>query len=67
LSELQSKSGQAAIDDALIYYEIAGEGRPIVMIHVDLSASQLTIWRFAAMEAIGIPWPFAWMSKSSDS
>jgi pimeloyl-ACP methyl ester carboxylesterase len=40
MSELRSRSGLAAIDGARIYYEIAGEGRPFVMIHAGVADSR---------------------------
>jgi pimeloyl-ACP methyl ester carboxylesterase len=40
MSELQSESGLAAIGNARIYYEIAGEGQPFVMIHAGVADSR---------------------------
>jgi pimeloyl-ACP methyl ester carboxylesterase len=37
LSAIQTKSGLAKIGDAQIYYEIAGEGEPFVMIHAGVA------------------------------
>lgn len=37
MSEIRSDSGLAAINHALIYYEIAGEGQPFVMIHAGVA------------------------------
>jgi pimeloyl-ACP methyl ester carboxylesterase len=39
-SELRSESGLARIDSALIYYEIAGEGQPFVLIHAGVADSR---------------------------
>jgi 2-hydroxy-6-oxonona-2,4-dienedioate hydrolase len=40
MSELRSDSGLAPVEDARIYYEIAGEGRPFVMIHAGVADSR---------------------------
>jgi 2-hydroxy-6-oxonona-2,4-dienedioate hydrolase len=40
MSELRSESGLAGIDNALIYYEIAGKGQPLVMIHAGVADSR---------------------------
>jgi pimeloyl-ACP methyl ester carboxylesterase len=40
MSELRNKSGLAASDKARIYYEIAGEGQPFVMIHAGVADSR---------------------------
>jgi pimeloyl-ACP methyl ester carboxylesterase len=37
MPKLQNSSGLAAINNALIYYEIAGEGQPFVMIHAGVA------------------------------
>jgi pimeloyl-ACP methyl ester carboxylesterase len=37
MPEMQSDSGLAAINHALIYYEIAGEGQPFVMLHAGVA------------------------------
>ena len=37
MSEIQSEHGLAAINDALIYYEIAGQAQPFVMIHAGVA------------------------------
>jgi len=37
MSETHIDSGLAAVNNALIYYEIAGEGKPIVMIHAGVA------------------------------
>jgi pimeloyl-ACP methyl ester carboxylesterase len=37
MSAIQTKSGLAKIGDAQIYYEIAGEGEPFVMIHAGVA------------------------------
>lgn len=37
MPKIHSDSGLAAINDALIYYEIAGEGQPLVMIHAGVA------------------------------
>lgn len=37
MPKLQNNSGLAAINNALIYYEIAGEGQPFVMIHAGVA------------------------------
>ncbi|MEJ2709878.1 MAG: alpha/beta hydrolase [Anaerolineales bacterium] len=40
MTEIHSDSGLAAINNAHIYYEIAGEGRPLVMIHAGVADSR---------------------------
>ena len=40
MSELRTQSGLAAIDGARIYYEMAGEGQPFVMIHAGVADSR---------------------------
>src|ERR1051326_2096612 len=37
MTELQNDSGFAPINNALIYYEIAGQGQPFVMIHAGVA------------------------------
>ncbi len=37
MPEIRSDSGLAAINNALIYYEMAGEGQPFVMIHAGVA------------------------------
>jgi pimeloyl-ACP methyl ester carboxylesterase len=37
MSEFRGQSGLAAIDGARIYNEVAGEGRPLVMIHAGVA------------------------------
>lgn len=40
MPEKRSESGLAAINNALIYYEMAGEGQPLVMIHAGVADSR---------------------------
>ncbi len=40
MSEIRIDSGMAAIHHALIYYEIAGQGEPLVMIHAGVADSR---------------------------
>lgn len=40
MPEIQSDTGLAAINNALIYYEIAGEGQPLVLIHAGVADSR---------------------------
>lgn len=40
MPEIRRDSGLAAINNALIYYEIAGEGQPLVMIHAGVADSR---------------------------
>jgi pimeloyl-ACP methyl ester carboxylesterase len=40
MSSLQTKSGYATINNARIYYEIAGKGTPFVMIHAGVADSR---------------------------
>jgi 2-hydroxy-6-oxonona-2,4-dienedioate hydrolase len=40
MAELRSESGLAGINNALIYYEVAGEGQPLVMIHAGVADSR---------------------------
>jgi pimeloyl-ACP methyl ester carboxylesterase len=40
MTEILSKNGFAVINHARIYYEIAGEGQPIVMIHAGIADSR---------------------------
>lgn len=40
MKQIQSQSGLAAINNARIYYEIAGEGEPFVMIHAGVTDSR---------------------------
>jgi pimeloyl-ACP methyl ester carboxylesterase len=40
MPEKPSDSGLAAINNALIYYELAGEGQPLVMIHAGVADSR---------------------------
>jgi 2-hydroxy-6-oxonona-2,4-dienedioate hydrolase len=40
MTQLRIDSGLAPINDALIYYEIAGEGQPFVMIHAGVADSR---------------------------
>jgi len=40
MTHLRSDFGLAAVNDARIYYEIAGEGRPFVMIHAGVADSR---------------------------
>jgi pimeloyl-ACP methyl ester carboxylesterase len=40
MTEIHNDSGLAAIKNALIYYEIAGEGQPLVLIHAGVADSR---------------------------
>jgi pimeloyl-ACP methyl ester carboxylesterase len=40
MTELHSESGLAAINNAHIYYEISGQGQPLVMIHAGVADSR---------------------------
>lgn len=40
MSEVQVETGMAAINDARIYYEVAGQGAPFVMIHAGVADSR---------------------------
>ena len=40
MAEIESSTGFASLDNALIYYETAGQGEPFIMIHAGVADSR---------------------------